>query len=197
MSVAQDEIARVVADFRHDDRADVQNIWHMKLTTASLSDADALDDILELLEALYALLTTAIHALTIFNRIRAINASQNSDIGIAVPADTTPFAGSGDAAPLQTAYGLTMQTAKINIRGRKFFGCPTEAHLSSGGIVQGPAITSLGNVGDYVTSSQAATNGTWQFGVKSSLDGLFYPFVGYAISTTAITQRSRRIGVGS
>jgi hypothetical protein len=174
----------------------VQNSFHLRNDGTSVDEADAVDDIVELLEALYTLLSAFLNTLWVIQNIRVINESDNSDVGIGTFVDTTPGNDSQEAVP-QNAYGLILDTQRLASKGRKFFGPASGLGWTTGGLLNVDSVADLADMGDYMIVAQVATNSTWRFGILSTLDGVgFLPFIGYGISPTIVTQRRRRIGVG-
>jgi hypothetical protein len=196
MAVAVTDIVRATVEARHNNQAAVQQVWHLRNVENSVSESDALGDVIVLLESVYTLLAAILNTLYAVQGVRVVNVTQNSDVGFDVFADATPGTNAQPNTALQVAYGLTLKTAKLNVNGRKFFGPVPEDQIDSQGVVAAGAILDLADVGDAVIVNQIAPNSTWQFGVISTLDDSWNPFTSYAISTTAVTQRRRRLGVG-
>lgn len=196
MTVFQTNVARATVDMDYLGATAIQNVFHLQLTTASLTEAEALDDIVEILEALYILIAAIIRATQTVQRIRAVNVTSNSDIGEGNFVDDTPFtSATGSTAP-QVAYGITLTTPNLSIRGRKFFGVVVEDMIGESGNLTTTALNALGDVIDFMSGPIAASNGTWVFGVVRSVDGGFSIFNGGTVSLNAVTQRRRRVGVG-
>lgn len=196
MAVATNDIVRVTAKFLYNSSNVNQNVFHLQNIGSSVTEADAIDDLLEVLEAVYAILTDLIAVINVFQEIRAVNVTQEIDVGTGIPIDTTPFVDSGQGNPPQSAYGLGLTTDRLNVRGYKFFGPTQEAAVNNSGILAAATILDLAAAGDALTAVQVATNTSWVFGVVASLDGAWLPFRSYGISPTAVTQRRRRSGVG-
>jgi len=195
MAVGGGDVARVDVRGLYNNATTVQNTFHLQNTGTSVDEADAVDDLVEILEALYVLLATSLQVLLVIRDIRAINVTDDTDIGIGLFVDDTPGTGTGDVVP-QNAYGISFDTARLNVRGRKFFGPVIPGRIDPNGVIGSAAILELADVGDYMIASRSATNTTWRFGVIASSDGAFLPFLNYGISPTVVTQRRRRVGVG-
>lgn len=196
MTVNGNSIARVDVIAVYDSVDVIQNSWQMRLITSALSEANALDDIVAILEALYTLMGTILSTLYVVQRIKAVNVTQDLDIGEGFFVDSTPGANSASFTAPQVCYGLNMITAKLGTFGRKFFGPVAENHITNTGVISSTALLELADVGDYVIANQTGPHGTWQFGVKSTVDSVWHPFTTYSIPLTATTQRRRRLGVG-
>jgi len=196
MTVGLSDIARVTVVGSNNGLAGVQNVYQLRNVGSDVSEADALDDIVDVLEALYALLTDVLSVLYVISEIRAINQTDNSDIGAGVFADTTPGVDAGNRHPPQMAYVMSFLTGNLSSRGRKYFGPAMTGDADTQGLLSAGTLLDLADVGDYMTAQQVATNTTWEFGVFSSVGNVWRPFTGYSISLRLGVQRRRKIGVG-
>lgn len=196
MTVAQTDVVRATVDGIVDGQAVVQNVFHLQLNTAGLDEADALDDIVEILEILYQVLNPILTVLYVIRGVRVINATQNTSVGEGQFVDDVPGINVNPVAPPQVAYGLTLTTPILSVRGRKFFGPVSEGQVDNTGLLSGTALTACVNAVNYMAAQQVATNGTWSFGVIRSVLGGFGAFNGGSVSARAVTQRRRRVGVG-
>lgn len=177
---------------------DVIGSYKVALTgPAPLSDADALDDLLELFEALAALMAVFLAARTTFERIRAINFTQDADLGFASFATTTEGDVTGNSVPPQACFGVSFGTDRIGSFGRKFWGTGAVSSLQSNGNWSGAALANVATAAAFMLDEFEATNGDWRFGIVSTIDDGFLPLQSASVSTTPTTQRRRRQGVGS
>lgn len=198
VDIQQNDLVRCDMLMEFDNADDIVNSYTLQLVSAStITPIQALDDLLAIMEKIAVILKLIATTLVTFERIRAINLTKNSDIGVRVFATTTAGTVAGDALPLQTAGVITLATDNLSIRGRKFFGGIPESSNSAGGLVGGGAVTQMGNIVTELLAEHVQTNGTWHFGVKSSKDLLFHRFLSGGVSTVYGTRRSRRKGIGS
>jgi len=174
----------------------VQNVFQVRNTGSAVAEADALDDVIAFLEAIYTALGAILSTVHVINDIRVTNRTQNSDVGIGVFADTTPGSDSGTRHPPQMSYVLTLKTANLSVRGRKFFGPATIADADSNGLVGGTALLALADAGDLMTQPYVGANTTLEPGVQGSSPVLWRPFTTYAVSLRMGVQRRRKYGVG-
>lgn len=195
MSVGAGDVVRADVRGTWNATSAVQNTFHLQNTATAVDEADAIDDLVSILEALYVLLSNYLNILYVIDDIRAINETQSTDVGVGLFVDPTPGTQSSSAV-LQNAWGLSLDTARLNVRGRKFFGPATPNGYAQSGVLVANAILAMADVGDYMIAPRPATNSTWRFGVIASSDGAFLPFTNYGISPTVVTQRRRRLGVG-
>lgn len=174
----------------------VQNAWQLtNVGAGTVQDADVLDDMVELLEAIYNLIESIITVAVIVNRIRVTNATDGTDVGVASFVDTTPFTDAGNRLPPQVSYVLTMYTPFLSSRGRKFFGPAIVDEVTPLGALSAGAITAIGNVGAFVIQDQVAANSTWEFGIQTLNHG-WQQFTAYQVSPYVGVQRRRKFGVG-
>jgi len=196
MTVATGDVIRITVEGSGVGLQDIQNVWYAKLLTGDVSEATTLEDLRSLLEAMYALLSAILSVAWVIRDFKMLNITQNADVGTVLPVDATPGANVSFAQPPQLAYGLTLSTARLKARGRKFFGLVCADQVGSNGALDADAILDLADVGDYVTVARGATSSTWRFGIVSTVDDVFLPFTSYVIPTNVVTQRRRRQGVG-
>jgi len=174
----------------------IQNVYHLRNFGATVTDEEALSDVIEILEALALLIVGVINVLQVVDGVRVVNVTAGEDVGFGTFTDDTPYTAAGLVLPTQVAAGLNLTTERLGVVGRKFFGVGSVSLINAGGIIQNDRLTELALAGEYLISLQVATETDWRFGVVASLDGEFLPFAGYSIPTMAIIQRRRRLGVG-
>lgn len=196
MAVGSGHIVRATADFVYDNSSRVQNVFYLRNTGTSIAEADALDDLVSIIEALYQLLGGILMAVQVLQNLRVVNVTTDTDVGNGTFVDSTPGVEGGVGEPQQVAYGLTLYTARLRVRGRKFFGIVPNNEILGSGILTTNALTALADVGDYMSAPQTGPNNTWEFGVEAGSDGAWLAFSTYSISPTAVTQRRRRRGIG-
>lgn len=198
MTVGSGDVVRVSVEGQYNNVIEVVNVFHLrKVGGGEIDEADVIDDMVEILETLYQLLQNILSVLWVVQRVRVTNQSDDTDVGSGLFVDSTPGAVSTAIGVPQVAAGLTLTTSRLRHRGRKFFGPIPEALADPSGILTAASILTLADVGDLMTTQQSAVNGVWEFGIIANDTGLFLPFQSYSISTTAVTQRRRRLGVGS
>lgn len=197
MTVELNDILKVTVEGLGLSGQDVQNSYHIENRANAIADADAIDDLVEVLEALYQLLTAVLSVGLIIRDIRALNVTQTLDLGLGLFVDDTPGANAQTVMPPQNAMGISLATARLGVRGRKSFGLLGDDQADDEGVVLAASILDMADVGDYMTDIVVATNSSWSFGVLASADDAWLRFNSYTIPTTIVTQRRRRRGVGS
>ena len=197
MTVAVNDVLRVTVEGEGLSAQDIQNVFHIQNTNIPVDEADALDDLIEILEILYKLIGTSLSVLYVVRGIRVVNVTQGTDVGFATFVDDTPGTGVGGPLPPQNALGITLTTSALTSVGRKFFGLADEANVATDGTLNAPGLANMANVGNHMTAEQVATNTTWKYGLIRTFDAVFLTFLSFIVTTTIITQRRRRAGVGA
>jgi len=174
----------------------IQNVYQLRNVGGDVSEAEATDDIVEVLDAIYAALGGIMTSGWTLNAYRIVNRTRDTDVGIGIPADDSPGTVGENSAVPQVAYGLTLRTGQLRSRGRKFFAPVLESAVTDNGLISAAALLALADVGDLMTAQQAATNSNWEYGIYSTTLATWLPFNAYTISPTAVTQRRRRQGIG-
>jgi len=186
--------ATVTAVF--DSASTMQNVFQLRNVGTDVSDAEAIDDVVEVLEALYQLLAAVLSTLYVVRDVRVVNDSSGSDVGLGLFTDTTPGTSVNATEVPQAACGVILTTTELGVTGRKYFGAIDSGNINSLGLIDATLLADLADVADYMTSVQVATNTTWEFGVNSVAALTWLPFESYVIPLYAWTQRRRRVGVG-
>jgi hypothetical protein len=196
MAIGVGDIVRADVVALYNNVITVENTFQLRNVGSEVDELDGLDDIVDILEAIYQLMSSILSTLYVVQRIRVINLTDDSDVGIGTFTDSTPGIVSSGINPPQCCYGLNLTTVNLGNRGRKFFGPTSEGTVDNDGVINSTAITALGNVGSLMATTQVKTNSSWECGIKGTVDGIWRKFTGWGISTSATTQRRRRIGVG-
>lgn len=160
-------------------------------------DADLVDDMLEILEALAAIIAAISTALTVWDRIRVHNLTQDVVFGFFDFSSPVSGTATGDAGPRQSTLALSFPTAVPKVILRKFFGPVAEANLGANGQIVGNAVTAGLAVLDMLLDDITVTNGVYRYGYLSPVAGGFVvPVSGtFLIQPGALGRR--RLGAGS
>lgn len=196
MTVQLGDVIVATARGTNNGLAAVQNTFQVRNTGSAAAEADVLDDVISFLEAVYTAIGAILTTLYTINDIRVINFTQNSDIGIGTFTDTTPGTDAGNRHPPQLAYVLTLKTANLSVRGRKFFGPAMTGDADTNGLLGGATLLALADAGDVMTAPFVGATTTLEPGVMGSNPALWRPFTTYAVSLRLGVQRRRKIGVG-
>lgn len=200
MPVSQNDVLRATVDGINPGVGSVQNVFHLQLTSATtLPDAEAGDDVGDLLDALYAIIGPSLSTVYAINNYHVVNVTDDSIVGDVPPADINPGTDASNRQPPSISLCISMSTSALRVRGRKFFGPTTVTQVNTNGIVQAAAVTNLDLTGDFMEQVFVGVNGSWQFGIIPSnpLLGTFLPFIGHVVMPVAAIQRRRRFGIGN
>lgn len=197
MTVAVNDIVRATVEGEGIDDQDIQNVYLIRNVGSAVTDAVAITDLILLLEALYALIDGILSTLYVVRDVKMINFTTQSDLGLGLFVDDTPGIDAGAPLPPQICAGLTLTTSRLSVRGRKFFGLLVEGDVGLDGVLTGASILELADAGAFMVANQVEPGTTWQFGVQASFDSAWLPFGSFVITSTVVTQRRRRRGVGS
>lgn len=197
MALATGDIVRadVIADYNAG--SDIVNTYHFRLTTGGMAESAAVDRIIEIMESIYAVIGAILPLLYTIRNIRIVNVTQGTDVGNGNIADTTPGAVTGDTQGLQCAFGVSLGTSRLRVRGRKFLGPVCESQVADEGLVTSGPLLDLVDYAAILTAPIVVTGSTWQAGVIATSDSAWLPFISATISPTVVTQRRRRLGVGA
>lgn len=196
MTVQAGDIIRCTQEMTYETFGAIQNVYHLQNVGSQVTDTQALDDVIEILETLAGVIAAAIAILQVVNGVRVVNVTQLADVGFASFVDDTPFTGAGLILPTQVAVGINLFTDRLAVVGRKYFGAAVIGTIADGGTIVPGILADLADWGDLATEWLAATNSTWQMGVVATFDSAWLPFRNYSMPTMAIIQRRRRLGVG-
>ena len=183
---------------------DLQNVMYFELISpSSLTDAQVLADIGEVLEIYYTTLLGSMNSQISFVDYAVKNETQDGAPLVALW-PTLTVGGSGlEALSNQLVALVVMRTAKSRKSGRVNVGGFTELNLASN-IWAAIAITAIGNFITALLTTQVATNGNYRYGVASAgvtpprtiLNSYDAPISGKLI-TNVRTQRRRSVGFGT
>lgn len=203
MSVPTDAILRVVVSLLAPESVIMQNVFYtlFKNTGGSDDEADVLSDLKDWIEDLYATLNVYMDADVVLSLLqcylRDVPGGDWDEVGIETLTDS--FAGSVDLLPHGAAAVVHAKTTNPDRQATKYFGGFSETAQNESKLVA-PLTTALIAAGvewvtDYVG---AATGSTFDPGVWSPTDLVFYSFSGTVdISNYIGYQRRRKPGVGS
>lgn len=199
MAVNAGDIIGATVLSRFNNVSDVQNVYTVRVLSAvTTEEADVLEDLIDLFEALYTILAPIISVLTTFNGIRAVNRSALTDIGVADFSALTVGSAGGDSMPPQCCTGVTLYVPTLGRFGRKFIGVPSETNAGAAGLLAAGTITVAASFAAELLENQVAASGNvYQFGIGQDDGSDFLQFTSAAVTPTVVTQRRRRAGVGS
>lgn len=172
------------------------NVYHL-LSPDSIPDEDAFDDIAQQLDDMYDLIDARLSTDLSFESIKCINLTDDYELGTGPWPGLATGGDAGQPLPPGVAFGLWLPTARLGTRGRKFIPGFTETSNVTGEWASAAVDDMELFAAPMVTGFLGATSASpWAFGVPD-LNGVFRPFQGFGVSTTAYYQRRRRQGVGA
>lgn len=198
MSVDQNDVIRVDALLKYDGLNDVVNSYHLRPTLpGTISDVNAVTDILTFLEALYTFIVASINVIVTFRKVRVYNVTQDSAMGDALWPTLTAGTQAGDALPPGNAPLVVFDTAVKKTQLRKFGPPFSESSNNADGSLGAGVLTAYGNFANYLLSPQALTHQTWQYGHQRKNTTTFITPTSYGVGSVVGYQRRRRQGRGS
>jgi hypothetical protein len=198
MAVAQADVIRVDAIGTMNSVNEMVNSYEfLKVDAGSVSDLEALDDFIEIIEAIYSLIAEIMNVIAVVQKIRARNVVTKVLIG---EADlNTPVEGTGanQALPWGACGLVTFPTLIPHVILKKFFGILDSGQITSTGYLTGGCTTDLASVGAYLLLDNVQANGTWLYGFLSPKTGTFLAPGEAIVTNVPAYQRRRRPGEGS
>lgn len=165
MGIEMGDVMRVAARMAWKGLSDIINTWWLRcIDDHGLDLEDLLDDLLEVIEAVYAEFDNYMANDVTFEDMQCQNMTNTEVYGSLPWPSLTVGGGTGQALPPQLAVFAATNTYVPNCKGRKFFGAFTEQEQSEGlwlyteclsHVVAGLALTVGGQVG--------SNGSTWQF----------------------------------
>lgn len=198
MTVAVGDVLRVdvIGDLQGTD--DIVNVYHFRTDGAGpQADADVLEDLKDILDALVDIVKVVIAAAAIFRRIRVQNITQGLLVGeIAFDA---PIIGTGTGQLMnsQATIPVSFKTSTPRVILRKHVGPLTEGALDTLGRLDATLQDDMANYAAALMVDLPGTFMDYRFGYPSPVAATFVtPTVGI-VSVIPGALRSRRFGVGS
>ena len=178
---------------------DIQNVYTVQYQGgSSVAEADVLTDLIAIFEAIAVILAPILSTLRAMDSIRVVNRTQNSDVGETVYVTTVAGSVGGDTGTPQNCYGVTLKTADLSIVGRKFLGPVPEGKSAAHGAFDASVATPIADfIVKMITQQTAPSTRPYRFGVVRSADSVFLPFTSSSFTGRQVTQRRRRVGVGT
>lgn len=186
----------VVGDYDNND--DVVNVYQYQLSGASgVSEALAYSDLIDVIEALYAIWLQVCTIRTIFRGIYVSTLDNNIVSGFIPFASPLIGALNSDSTPSGVAFLASLPTGQSRRVLRKYIGPVAESMVSTGGYVAPAALTIMGNGITALLTPQVFSPRTWTYCHVSTPGGTpVIPTSGLASAIPAY-QRRRRLGTGS
>lgn len=194
----QGEIFQGTGRMDFDGINEINNVYQFRLESAvPITDEEAVDDILEIIDDVIQFLTTFLSVLVVARDIVVRRLSPATVFG-AFPWPTfTAGVATADATPPGVAGQVYFSTAIPRVILRKYYGVFNETQISTAGDLRNTVRDAMALIGAKLLLSITATNGVWRYGYFSpKVAGFVEPTVA-TIPTPFSYQRRRKPGVGS
>lgn len=198
MTVQQNDIIEASARLEYSGNEDAVNVYQFQYEDAPpLEDGLVVDDVIEILEAIYFLMIAAISAATTFRDIRIRNVTQDLLMGtFGWPVLTTGENLDGEL-PYGVAAMISFPTDIPRVTMRKYFPKMTEGNLIANGTWDAPLQAMLAAVGASMLTPYVINLHTYQYGYLSPKTVAFEAPVAAVITDVPAYQRRRKPGRGS
>jgi hypothetical protein len=192
------EVVRVdlIGDFNASQEI-VQSYQFRNLGGVTVAPESFLDDMEELLGALWQLAKGFHSVLTAFRRIRAQNVSTGQLLGVRALGAALVGNQIDQPVAVQTTAVLSFPTTTPRVILKKMYGPITENQLNATGAFNPQTQIELANVGAFLLTLYNATNSQYQYGYQSPKALSWVVPVGAQFITAPGSRRSRKPGVGS
>lgn len=180
-----------------DNSDEIVQAYQFQLISGGIDNDLTLDDLLELLTLVWAVVDGLINIRTVFRRIRVSNLTQDTILGDRVFSPVLAGAVDGEAVPNQVTAPVSFKTDVPRVILRKHLGTLSKPSLTADGFITAGAQAFMALYGVAMLADHVMTNGTYIYGYLSPKT------LGFEVPTTAFftavtgTQRRRRVGVGS
>jgi len=198
MAIDQNDVIEVSARMEFDGTDDVTNVYQFqKLDSGQITDQQGIDDIIALLETMWAIIDGAITVLQVARDLKFFNKTKQLLMGTASWDTITGGTNASGATPPGTAMLLSLNTNVPRVTMRKYMGVVSKDQLESDGTWAAALIAALATFGAYLTQPWTGTNGQWQFGYLSPKTFSFVIPSGLTVTDIPAYQRRRKQGQGS
>lgn len=198
MTVADGDMVRadMIGDVLGVDEV-VQSYQFRLMSGGNLTDLAAMEDLVELLEALWVIISQ-LHAIaTVFRRLKGQDVVTKRILPEQTFSPVLAGVVAGDTMPQQVTIPLSFGTVVPRVILRKMFGPSATGNFNVSGEISGAAFAILGSTSAFLLADYTATNGVWQYGYNSPKALAWVePNVGI-FSGAPGSLRRRRLGEGS
>lgn len=174
---------------------EILNVYHF-ISSDPVFDADVLDDLAQFMDDVYDTIDGVLVDNLSFVDLSITNETDGTDIGVVGWPALTVGAVGADMAPTGIAGLVTLPTAFLGTRGRKFIPGISESNITDSVII-GAMVAFLQDYGDLLIAPfLGATSGEpWQYVVVDK-DGFARVPTEAIVANIPAYQRRRKVGVG-
>jgi hypothetical protein len=197
MTIAANDILRVVAKMSQQGN-DVQNVYHIKVTSESdPDDEDVVDYIATVLDAAYDEIAGDMDTTLLFDTIEVWNITQDTFVGGTVWPTLSAGTNAGDPMPAQCSPLVLFNTATNRSQGRKFLPPLVAGTVDTDGSILSAALAHIALYAAYFLGPQSGVGWAFEFGNFNVDLERFVPWVYSIVRDFWATQRRRYLGSGT
>jgi hypothetical protein len=198
MVVSQDNVLELSARMEFNGTEDVVNVFQfIKTDAGSITDSEAVDDVLDVLEGLYTFIIALYSVLLVFRDVRVFNRTTQELLGVHL----WPTLVAGLQAQNATAPGVcavvNFSTIVPKVSLRKYFGVLTEASVGPAGAFGVGTTSAVALMGAFLLEEHIEAAANWQYGYFSPKTLSFVVPNGSSNDSIPGYQRRRKHGRGS
>lgn len=175
----------------------VQSYQYVNVGIEGVSSAEALSDAVEILTALFAIVSQLHNIVTIFRKIRAQNVQTLELLGLELLDPTWPGLVVDQLSTHQSTAVLSFPTVIPRVILKKMFGPLSEGSLDAEGLLTAGPQSLLAQAGAEMLSLQECTYTDWLYGYYSPKTLANEFPIGAQFITAPGSRRSRKPGVGN
>lgn len=177
---------------------DQVNVYQFVLgTPGPISDEDGVEDILDLIEAIYTLWKVAMSTLTLFRDIRIRNVTQDEVLGTFPWPTLTAGEAAADCIPPGNCGLINFHTPIPRVTPRKYMGSLVTTQMEADGSLGAAIVTRLSDIATLLLDVWVGTSGDWLYGYFSPKTSTFVFPQSATVSDITAYQRRRKQGRGS
>jgi hypothetical protein len=185
----------VIGDFR--EASALVNSYQFRTAFGSpQAEEDVIDDLVDLVVALYTILKGLSAVVTTWRRIRVTNLTTGEVYGETSIGSPITGTASGDTSPAGVCALLFGRTAQPRVQPRKYYGVIAESMIDNNGTFGSAARTILTNAAAFLAAQYTGTYGGYDYGYLSPKTGTFLVPTVMSFSEEPAYQRRRKQGRG-
>lgn len=198
MTVQNNEVIEASAKMIFDGTDEQINVFQFRLASGGpLTDDEAIDDVLNIVNDLYSALYILQSILIIYDTIRLYNQSQSLLLGVHDWPTRTAGTETVHPIPPGVCALVNFTTAVPKVILRKFFGGFTEDQNQDDGTWNGTLVTAVALVATNLLAPLVGSYGTWEYGYTSPKTLGWVAPNGSSNNDIPAYQRRRKQGSGS
>lgn len=198
MTVDIGDVLEVAARMEFNGVEDQVNVYQFALgTPGPITDTEAVDDLIALMEAVYTIWKATMVAITAFRDLRVRNVTKDEVLGVFPWPTLTVGDSAADALPPGNAGLINFNTDVARVTPRKYMGSLNVNTVDNDGTLIALQVTKLVEVADLLLDVWVGVDGDWLYGYLSPKAGTFVFPNSATVSDITAYQRRRKQGRGS